>query len=127
MTQIELDRYHISLQGKLSELTSGNRDRDALAVEPAPDEMDQTRGGQERDMAVEVCNRDAKLLSDLRAALKRIARGTFGICTDCELDISQKRLAAVPWAESCIVCQQAAEDIAGQSCGASEESFENAA
>jgi DnaK suppressor protein len=127
MTQIELDNYGITLQNKLAKLMNGNRDRGALAVEPAPDEMDQTRGGQERDMVVEICNRDAKLLSDLRSALKRIARGTFGICTDCELDISQKRLAAVPWAGSCIVCQEAADNVAGQTWSAAEESLENAA
>jgi DnaK suppressor protein len=121
MTQIELDNYEVVLQNKLAELTNGNRDRGALAVEPAPDDMDKTRGGQERDMAVEVCNRNAKLLGDLRSALQRIDRGIFGICTDCELDISPKRLAAVPWAESCIICQEAADHTAAK------ESLENAA
>jgi DnaK suppressor protein len=127
MTQIELDEYRITLQDKLAILTNGNRDRGALAVEPVPDEMDHTRGGQERDMAVEVCNRDAKLLSDVRTALNRIATGTFGICIDCELDISRKRLTAVPWAESCIVCQEAADNMTGQPWSPAEESLENAA
>ena len=132
MTQIELDKYRNKLQDKLAELTNGNRGRGALAAEPAADEMDQTQGVQERDMAVGVFNRDAKLLSDLRSALNRIQRGTFGTCVDCEFDISPKRLAAVPWAESCIVCQEAAEmkpfQPGTESRGSVEnDAFENAA
>jgi DnaK suppressor protein len=127
MTQLELDKYRMTLHGKLAELTNASQVRGALAVEPTADEMDQTQGGQERDMAVGICNRDTKLLSDLRSALNRIARGTFGICVDCELDISRKRLAAVPWAESCIVCQEAADNRAGETWSAAEDSLENAA
>jgi RNA polymerase-binding transcription factor len=130
MTQPELDKYRTRLRDKLAELTNGSQDRGALAVDPVADEMDQTQGSQERDMAVQVCNLDTRLLGDLRSALIRIERGTFGICADCELDISPKRLAAVPWAESCIVCQEAADNAEngmGQRWYAAEESFENAA
>ncbi len=125
MTRLELDKYRIILQDKLAPLTNGSRNRGALAVEPTADEMDQTQGGQERDMAVGICNRDTKLVGDLRSALDRIDAGTFGICVDCELDISGKRLAAVPWAESCIACQEAADSRAGQPW--SEDAFEDAA
>ena len=127
MTQPELDKYRITLQGKLTELTNGSRNRGALAVEPTADEMDHTQGGQERDMAVGICNRDTKLVGELRAALNRIDSGTFGTCMDCELDISRKRLAAVPWAESCIACQEAADSRTGESWSAAEDAFENAA
>jgi DnaK suppressor protein len=131
MTQIELDRYRARLQDKLAELTNGSRGRGVLAAEPTADEMDQTQGVQERDMAVGGFNRDAKLLSDLRSALNRIQRGTFGTCVDCECDISPKRLAAVPWAESCIVCQEAAEtrpfESRGESGGESGRALESSA
>jgi DnaK suppressor protein len=127
MTKLELDKYRIVLQSKLIDLTDGSRDRGVLAVESAADEMDQTRSGQERDMAVGICNRDAKLLSDLRSALNRIDMDTFGICVDCDSEVSGKRLAAVPWAESCIVCQQAADTTASRPWSMSEVSFENAA
>jgi DnaK suppressor protein len=127
MTQLELDNYRTTLQAKLTELTNGSRNRGALAVEPTADEMDQTQGGQERDMAVGICNRDTKLVGDLRAALGRLDDGTFGSCMDCELDISQKRLAAVPWAESCIACQEAADLRTDEPWTADEDSFENAA
>jgi DnaK suppressor protein len=40
--------------------------------------------------------------------------GSFGVCGRCEEEISLKRLAAVPWAPFCIVCQEAA-DLEGKS------------
>jgi DnaK suppressor protein len=49
-------------------------------------------------------------LCDVRAALGRIAANTFGICLDCEEEISLKRLMAVPWTPSCIGCQEAEDN-----------------
>jgi DnaK suppressor protein len=53
--------------------------------------------------------RNASLLREVRAAILRIEAGTFGICVNCEEQITSKRLAAIPWASSCIVCQEAAD------------------
>lgn len=122
----ELNEYRISLQNKRAELSYGNRRHGILDIEPTADEMDQTREGQERDLAVGTCNRDAKLLSDVRSALGRIEEGTFGMCLDCEGDIGGKRLAAAPWAASCLACQEAADSVAGQPWSRTAESFVNA-
>ena len=54
-------------------------------------------------------NRESIWLREIRAALARIDSGGFGICLNCEEDIGAKRLAAVPWAPLCIVCQEAAD------------------
>ncbi len=40
----------------------------------------------------------------LRAALGRIANGTYGICATCGRTISQERLAALPSALTCLTC-----------------------
>ena len=45
----------------------------------------------------------------MRAALRRIDEGTFGVCLHCEEDITPKRLAAVPWTAFCIQCQEIAD------------------
>src|SRR2546421_12777901 len=42
---------------------------------------------------------DMKLLREVEDALRRIERGTYGICHGCEEPISGKRLDAVPWAK----------------------------
>ena len=40
----------------------------------------------------------------IKEALKRIADGTYGICTQCEQPIDPKRLKALPTATRCISC-----------------------
>ena len=50
----------------------------------------------QRDMAAADLERESASLREVRAALRRIQWGTFGICVDCEEEISRKRLAAVP-------------------------------
>jgi DnaK suppressor protein len=49
------------------------------------------------------------MFTNVRAALGRIAHGTYGKCLDCDEEISHKRLTAVPWATLCIVCQESAD------------------
>lgn len=49
---------------------------------------------------------EMKLLREVEEALRRIERGTYGICHDCEETISAKRLDAVPWAKYCVSCQE---------------------
>jgi DnaK suppressor protein len=48
---------------------------------------------------------DMKLLREISDALHRIDQETYGICMECEEDISTKRLDAVPWARYCVTCQ----------------------
>lgn len=51
-------------------------------------------------------------------ALKMIEEGTYGICADCELPISEKRLKLYPDATRCLACQEAFEE--GKVVGAEE-------
>ena len=48
-------------------------------------------------------------LREVRAALRRIDEGAFGMCIDCGEMIDPKRLAAAPWTAHCIVCQKATD------------------
>jgi RNA polymerase-binding transcription factor len=45
-------------------------------------------------------------LDDVRAALSRIEKGTYGICERCGKQIDPERLEAVPAASLCISCAQ---------------------
>lgn len=47
-------------------------------------------------------------------ALQMIDDGTYGICIDCQLPISQKRLRSYPNATRCLACQEAYEEEGGQ-------------
>ena len=48
-------------------------------------------------------------LGRVRAALDRIAAGTYGACIDCGTDIPLARLHAAPEATRCVACQAATE------------------
>ena len=101
--------YRKTLEERQIELGHNSRDREILAIETSSDEMDRIQYASERDYAVDKLERNSHRLGEVRAALLRIDAGTFGICMECEEDINPKRLAAVPWALFCIVCQDAAD------------------
>lgn len=109
MKKTEINAFRTILENRQAELEGRNRSRVALAVERSPDELDRIQNSQERELAIGTLDRNSTLLREVRDALGRIDAGTFGICADCEENISPKRLAAIPWAASCIVCQGTAD------------------
>ena len=102
MTNIDRDGFRNVLKSRQIELEEANRGRGALVIETSADELDRIQHAQVRDSALDNLDRDSKRFREVRAALRRIDAGTFGICLDCEDVISMKRLAAVPWTASCI-------------------------
>jgi DnaK suppressor protein len=105
----ELNRIRILLERLATELERGIHHREAITIEQSPDQLDEIQTASERDLAISQIDRQSKQLRDVRAALCRIRDGGFGICEQCEEDIAPKRLAAIPWASLCIVCQEAEE------------------
>jgi DnaK suppressor protein len=110
MTKIALQAVKRVLEERLAELENRNRSREALTIERSSDELDRIQDGQEREFAIGELDRNSARLREVREALVRIDTGKFGVCVDCEEDINPKRLAAVPWAASCIACQEAADE-----------------
>ncbi len=43
-------------------------------------------------------------IREIKLALHRIESGTYGNCVDCGKQISKQRLAAIPYASTCIEC-----------------------
>jgi DnaK suppressor protein len=93
------------LEQKQAELIHMLRVRDEIAIQKSADQMDEIQYASERDLAIRNADRDSNELRYVRAALLRIRDGRFGMCIDCEWPISQRRLAALPWALRCIRCQ----------------------
>ena len=111
MRAIELDGFRKILKNRQAELSNGRSNREALAIETSADELDRIQQAQERDFVMGAIDRGSLRLREIRAALERIDNGTFGICLNCEEEITSKRLAAVPWTSLCIVCQEVAERV----------------
>src|ERR1700758_2726236 len=98
MTKGELKKFKETLEAKQAELEQFVRNREGIAIEKSPDALDEVQHAAERELAIRNLDRESQLLRNVRAALRRIDEGTFGICVHCEEEISPKRLAAVPWA-----------------------------
>lgn len=80
-------------------------------LESAMDVGDQALMDLERELGIslmEMRNRKRQLIDE---ALTRLDEGTYGICAECGVDISEKRLAAVPFAKLCVECQSQQELI----------------
>ncbi len=109
MTKTELNKYKQILEKKLQELSHAVRDREGIAIEKSPDALDEVQHAAERELAIRNLDRESHLLRNVRAALRRIDDGAYGVCLHCEEDINPKRLNAVPWTPFCISCQELAD------------------
>jgi DnaK suppressor protein len=109
MTKTEVKTFQTKLEHMRAELESRNRSRGALAIQTSPDELDRIQESQERESALRTLDRNSTFMRQVSDALERVQADAFGICVECEENISSKRLAAIPWASTCIVCQEAAD------------------
>ncbi|HXG31819.1 MAG TPA: TraR/DksA family transcriptional regulator [Bryobacteraceae bacterium] len=109
MTKTELNRFKQILEEKQAELAKVLRKREGIAIEKAADALDEVQFAAERELAIRNLDRESQLFRQVRAALRRIDEGTFGICVHCDEEISPKRLQAVPWAAYCLKCQEIAD------------------
>ncbi|MFN7925638.1 MAG: TraR/DksA family transcriptional regulator [Bryobacteraceae bacterium] len=109
MTHSDLARFQRALEAKQEELSQSSGLREDIRIERAADELDSIQNAAIRDLAVVQLHRDAGLLRQVEAAMARIANQSYGICLDCDGDISRNRLMALPWATLCIRCQEQAD------------------
>jgi len=106
VTRTELNKFSAVLKAKQAEAARTLGRREGLTIERTPDALDEVQFAAARELSTRHLEREAGLLREVRAALDRIADGSYGVCLHCEDDISQKRLKAVPWATLCIACQE---------------------
>jgi DnaK suppressor protein len=109
MSKSERKQFESILESKEAELAGRLGNRDGITIEKAADPMDEIQSAGERELAIRNLHRESNLLRQVRSALTRITRGTYGDCLHCEAEINPKRLAAVPWTPYCIRCQEAAD------------------
>lgn len=109
ITPHEIAGFRKILERSEVELVQLLNKRDGIAIEKSADQMDEIQYASERDLAIRNVDRESRLLRQVRAALRRIHKESFGICIECESAIGPKRLLAVPSAPRCIACQDAAD------------------
>lgn len=99
------------LEAHLKEATSNNVLAHSIRIDQVADPIDMTQEAAERDLAVQLLDRESALVRRLRSALDRINDGSYGVCLQCEEEIAPKRLKAIPWAQLCIDCQENADSL----------------
>jgi DnaK suppressor protein len=104
-------QYRTTLVAKTDELRSRKIRLEDIAVEKNADALDHIQQAADRVLAFDSVGRNWQMSSLISEALARIEKNTYGLCADCGEDISEKRLAALPWAKYCIGCQEAADNL----------------
>ena len=106
MSKAEIRKLTELLKAKRKEICRMLPQREEIAIQQVPDQLDQTQLAVERELAISRLDRDSAILHSLDAALRRMEDGTYGHCVECEEEISFKRLHAVPWTSFCLSCQE---------------------
>ncbi len=113
MEQSALTGYRTALGNELLALWAVIEDgRGAVKIDRSYDRLERVLDSSARDQACRELERAGRMLKLVEAALKRIDLGTFGRCLICRQPIKGARLRALPWAEHCLPCEEAARRVA---------------
>jgi DnaK suppressor protein len=109
MNKKDLKRFKTALEQKRDSIlnTTGKKTHwDNMEDTRHGDFVDQASDDNEVHVNLRLLQTDAKLLRAIEAAIERIDKGLYGICTNCDQEISVARLNAVPWTSVCIACKE---------------------
>jgi DnaK suppressor protein len=113
MDKKRLEYYKKKLQTKRDELMHNiartEEEGRAADEDTTVDLADKAANSYTKEFLFGQTNTERNLLNLIEQALKRIKNGSFGSCANCEDEMQQKRLEAVPWAAYCIDCQEKQE------------------
>ena len=80
-----------------------------LSKDDLVDESDHAAAIVQQGLALEVQERDRRLLLEIGHALEKIEMGEYGICEDTEEPIDEARLEAQPWTRYSVEAAEARE------------------
>ena len=113
MEKKRLEYYKKKLQTRREELmkTIARTQEEGRAADDdqTVDLADKAANSYTKEFLFGMTNTDRTILNMIDAALKRINTDEFGVCANCQDEMQQKRLDAVPWAKHCINCQEKME------------------
>ena len=104
-TRKPLHALLLKLREELISLAKGESDALATSVQ-SPDTLEFATKTAEQDVTVAAANLRRRTLKEVENALRRVTRGTYGICEMCSEEIPANRLKAIPWARFCLVCEE---------------------
>jgi len=106
--------YQTSLEQKRNELLNRAHKREDIHIEQAADKLDELQLQLNRELVIRELQLGASILRQVESALARIDSGSFGICLGYDGNIPARRLAILPWAAYCVVCQEQVDRFASE-------------
>ncbi|MCC2639795.1 MAG: dksA [Nitrospira sp.] len=94
------------IEGNLGKSLTEDQQR---RLESARDVGDQALMDLERELGISLMEMRNRRRQAIDEALMRLNEGTYGICAECGIEVSEKRLEAVPFAKLCVQCQSRQE------------------
>ena len=113
MDKKRLDYYKKKLMARREELmkTIARTEEEGRQADedPTVDLADKAANSYTKEFLFGMTNSDRTILNMIDEALKRIKINEYGMCANCQEEMQQKRLEAVPWAKHCVNCQEKIE------------------
>jgi DnaK suppressor protein len=94
------------IEGNLGQSLTEDQQR---RLESARDVGDQALMDLDRELGISLMEMRNRRRQAIDESLNRLRDGTYGMCAECGIEISEKRLQAVPFAKLCVECQSKAE------------------
>jgi DnaK suppressor protein len=85
--------------------------RDIASAETTRPPADLLDEPAQEDLDFALVEMQAQTLENITVALARLHAGDYGICHECQEEIPEKRLRALPFATKCLACQESAEHV----------------
>lgn len=110
MTELNLEEIKEKLIAARETLVKKLKDND-LTIDDSetPDPVDLAVRNYSKNVMLAVSENDSRQLLMIDEALLRLEDEEYGICLNCEKEITIKRLNAIPWARYCLSCQELVE------------------
>jgi DnaK suppressor protein len=110
MDKKKIEYFKRRLLNKQEELlrvvTKSERDGREADEEATQDIADKAANSYTKEFLFHQSDGNRRVLQLVDEALGRVKEGTYGQCVECQEEVQQKRLEAVPWARHCIECQE---------------------
>lgn len=116
-----IEKQKLILVEKLNEINKSLKKKNVYLMETKKTILDEQYSGSniQSDLASErimlrieeqLGVRETEILSQVLLSLQNIEKETYGTCQHCRNPISEDRLEAIPYVQTCIECQKKQED-----------------
>jgi len=104
-----LEARRLAIQEQVQQKIRAFRDSTGAETTRPPSDLSDDPAHENLDFAL--VEMQAQTLEHINAALTRLHAGDYGICHECDEEIPEKRLRALPFATRCLACQESAEHL----------------